>query len=286
MSDAAALAAAAAAAPPLLTVGTNGAAPPWYADFDEITRGFFQNRGLDKKTAPEAAMQLSKDYRELHSKAGLPADRILRIPDAADAEGWKAVHQKLGVPADPAQYDFTAVKRADGSVLDEHAVSFMRATAQALNLPAAAAPQLAAAIIKRDDEARAATAGAEAVARALAGDQINANWGPNREINNFYANRAAMALGLTPEFIAAVPGALYAGFMEQLREAGTRMGEAKLLGHGVDGGSLTNGPATREGAIARLAEMKKIPGLFDRMRKEPELAKEWDNLNQMQVAGR
>jgi hypothetical protein len=289
MSDAAAAAAAAAATVPgaAATVpgapgGTNGATPPWYAEADEITRGFFQNRGLDKKTAVEAAVQLAKDFRETQSKLAIPADRVLRVPEAADAEGWKAVHQRLGVPADPSQYDFTAVKFADGSAIDEELVTFARTTAHALNLPKDAAPQLAAAFVKFGEDAEAAEKVTNAAARAVAIDQLNTSWGANRATNQFIADRTASLLGLTPEFIAAVPADLYAGFMEKLREAGSRMGEAALLGHGASGGLVQTGPMTREGAMARIEELKRDPVWYKRWQSGDTAAQtEWNNLNRM-----
>lgn len=280
MSDAAAIAAAAAAATP--PPGANGATPPWYAAADTETVGFFQNRGLDKKTAPEAAMQLAKDFRETQSKLGIPADRVMRIPEPTDAEGWKAIHQRLGVPADPAAYDFSTVMRADGSPLDEGFATFARTLAAQLNLPKDAAPALAAAIVKHGADAETSERTAAAAARAVATDALDRNWGENREANKFIANRTATLLGLTQEILDAIPPAVYPAFMEKLREAGSRMGEAALLGHGGGNGGAPGMPMTREGAVARLAELRNDKPFYERlMAKDAVATQEWNNLNRM-----
>jgi hypothetical protein len=251
--------------------------------------GFFQNRGLDKKTAVEAALQLTKDYREVQAKLVIPADRVLRLPaDAADEAGWKAVYQKLGVPPDPSGYDFSTVKRADGSDIDAGLATFMRETAAQLNIPKDAATQIAQRLIKREEDGKAAAAVAGGTALALAKQELATSWGANGEANRFAANRTAGMLGFDQAFIDALPADKYVGFMQQMLDVSARTGEAPLLGN-QGGGSGARPVLTREGAMARLSELGGDKAWYARFSdpRDPghkAAVDEWNHLNSMLVS--
>jgi hypothetical protein len=50
-----------------------------------------------------------KAHREAEKLIGAPASEMIRIPkDPNDAEGWRQVRSRLGVPADEKGYDFAA----------------------------------------------------------------------------------------------------------------------------------------------------------------------------------
>lgn len=222
--------------------------PPWHQGLDAETLGHIQNRGWDKLPANEAAAASIKAFREAEKMIGAPPSEILRIPkDPADQAGWNQFYSKLGRPTDVKGYDFAGVKRADGSDLDPATADAFRAAAFENGLSKDAANRLLSAIVKHQDS-MATAAGVEEQARiAQEKDALAKNWGANASVNMFIAQRAAAALGVTPEQVAALEKVVgYPKVMEMFRQIGTTIGEDKFVTGGQD-----KGPMTREMAIAR-----------------------------------
>jgi hypothetical protein len=267
----------------------NAADQPWFAALDDEGKGFIQNRGLDKKTAPEAALDLLKSFRETQAKLGIPADRVVRWPaDDADEAGWKNVRAKLGVPETPEGYDFSTVKYTDGSDPDAAFVAFMRDTAARLHIPKDTAAQFAAALVKHGEQNKADEANRAGSALGAAKVELAQSWGQNMQANEVIANRTAGLLGFDPEFIAALPPARYVPFMQKMLEAGSRMGEATLIGNGQTP-SGTRPVVTREGAVARIAELNNDPAWYARFKNPMDpghkaAVDEWNHLNQIQAS--
>jgi hypothetical protein len=266
----------------------NGAAPPWYAAFDDITKGTLQNTGLDKLEPVAAVAKAVQMFRDTQSKLGIPADRVLRVPDPTDEAGWKIVHQRLGVPDTADGYDFSTVKMADGSDLDAGLVAFLRTTAASLAIPKDRAPQLAAALVQQQTERAAREASAAAIQNGEARLRLQQNWGPNMPGNKFIADRTAAMLGLPPDLMAEIEKSpKYDSIMEGLRAAGERMGEAQLIGQGAGGqqGQIR----TREQAAARIEELIKDRSFGARLMQPGDAGKpardEWDHLHRMLVQG-
>src|SRR3990167_9345041 len=82
--------------------GGNGGTPPaWYADYEETTRGYIENKKWDSpKAAVESYIALDKVFGA--EKAG----RTI-VPPTTDAkpEEWDAYYAKLGRPEKPELYD-------------------------------------------------------------------------------------------------------------------------------------------------------------------------------------
>lgn len=242
-------------APTTTTATTTTTEAPWFQGADPETVGYFQNRGLDKKTAAEAAIAAAKAHREAEKFVGAPADQLLRVPkDAADAAGWDAVWSKLGVPKDAKAYDFSSVKRADGQAADPAFQEKMREWALSNKLTPNAALSLAQEFVKFQD-GTAAGQSAELTAKlALEKDTLAKNWGTNFEANKFVASQAAKALGIDPETVVALEKTVgYAKVMEMFRTIGTKIGEDKFVLGGQQAG---NGIMSRDQAMARKSELK------------------------------
>lgn len=226
----------------------------WYSTLDEETRGFMQNKGFAKETPLEAFTTLLTSYREAEKKIGIPADRVLRIPEPEDKDGWKLVHQRLGVPATPEGYDFSTVKHSDGKDADPDFLTFMRGAASAHNIPAADAAAFASDLVKHQEAQKASADTKDAAEVAVAHDTLKQAWGANFEANKATADRAAALLGLSPDFInSAATLSSYGTVMEGLRKVGAAMGEATLQGNTAIGGQ--NRAMTREQAIAKKQEI-------------------------------
>jgi len=82
--------------------GTPPAPAPdaWYASADDTTKGFIQNKGW------KSPLEVIDGYRNLEKHVGVPAEKILRLPDeGADKATMDAFYGKLGRPAEAKQYE-------------------------------------------------------------------------------------------------------------------------------------------------------------------------------------
>jgi hypothetical protein len=232
----------------------SGNPTPWFEAFDPEIKGHMQNRGLDKLDPAAAALEAIKAHRAAEKRLGAPADELVRFPKDPGDAAWGDVFKRLGRPDAADGYDFSPVKRADGSSLPEPLVASMRAAALKANLPAGAALQMVDAFVKHMDGSSTEAATQAGFKAAADMEALKTNWGPNYDTNLFVAKRAAEVLGIPPDAIAALEKT--AGFsttMETMRKLGVAMGEARIIQ-----GDVTHNPAamTVEQAQARLADLK------------------------------
>lgn len=229
----------------------------WYAGFDDSTKAYIESKGLATKTAAEAFTQAAKSHREAEAHIGAPADRLLRLP-AADAapEAWKPIWERLGTPATPEGYDFTSAV-PEGQTLDQKLADTLRATAVRNNLPAAAAVDVAKAVLAYNEDTAKAQAADKAALVEQGKTALRANWGANTDSNLVIARNAATALGVTPEAVAALEQTIgYDKVMELFRVVGTKIGEDKFITSGPQGST----PAvTKEMAVQEIAQLKLDP---------------------------
>jgi len=258
-------------------------AAPEYAALDDETKGYFQNRGWDRKTNTEALLEAAKAHREAEKALKVPHAERARIPkDPADPE-WKNLWTRLGASDNPKDYDFSSVKFGDGSDLDDSFVAFMQKNAAELNLPKDKASELTQRFVKYLDSIET-TDGAENTAKLAAEhDKLNQNWGANKESFKFIAKQAAAKLGVPPEAVAALEKAAgYAVTMEMFLKIGQALGEDKYIASQTPGAT---GVMTREQAVATLAERKadKAWGLKV-LKGDPAATKEWEAFTALATA--
>lgn len=235
---------------------------PWYQSvpgIDQEVVGHWTNAGWINKKPEEIALEATRSWKAAERHLGAPANELVRLPkDPKDEAGWKGVWQRLGTPKDPKEYDFSAIKFADGTALDDAFVERVRAKAFALNLPKQAALEMAQDFTKYLDEAEGSEK-LEKDAKLL--DQTKAlktNWGPNYDANKFVAQRAAAALGIDPATVASLEGVIgYDKIMEMFRSIGEKIGEDKFVKSGAPGSQ--GGPMTREQAVAKKADLMSDP---------------------------
>lgn len=89
------------------------AAKSWYEGVEPETIGYIQNKKWDGVDGPIKALE---GYRNLEKLHGVPADQIIKMPKADDAEGWGKVYQKLGRPESADKYG--DVKAPEGVTLN------------------------------------------------------------------------------------------------------------------------------------------------------------------------
>ena len=230
-------------------------APPWHAGSEPEFVGYLQNRNWHDKPAADVAKLAITAHREAEKLIGVPANRVVRLPENMDdSVAMRDVFKRLGMPADAKDYDFAAVKHAGDKPLDAKLDAALRQAAYDANLPKNAAQRVASALVKHLDEG-ASAAQAEATANlATEKEALAKNWGTNAVANRLIAQNAAKALGIDEGTVAALEKvAGYAKVMDMFRQIGVKIGEDKYLGGGTPNGG--NGITTREQALARKAEL-------------------------------
>jgi hypothetical protein len=230
-------------------------AAPWYegkADADMI--GHWDNKAWNKSDPVTIAIEATKQAREAQKHFGVPADQLLKLPkDTADDAGWAAVYERLGAPKDAKDYDFSAVKHADGNAPDAKLLDTIRATAASLRVSKDKAPDLAKAVVAHLDSVKAEQTAVAAANLATEKAALAQSWGANAEMNKLQAMQGAKRLGLTPEAVSAMESQIgYAATMEAMRKIGALGAEDPFVQGGTSG---SGNPATREGAQARLNEL-------------------------------
>jgi len=226
----------------------------WYGTPDSETLGYLQNRGWDKLTPDKAALEAIKAHREAEKLIGAPQDQLLRLPkDAADVEGWNKVHAKLGVPEKSTDYDFTAIKFADGREIGAEEVTALQTMSKELNLPKATAQLLAQKLIKISETEGLKVSTEQEAKLAQETDKLKANWGAGFNTNKIVADNAMAKFGVTDEQMAALEKTIgYAATMEMFRTVGTSMGEDKF----VRGGGATPGALTKDEATYKMSQLQ------------------------------
>jgi hypothetical protein len=273
-----------------------GAAAPWYGDkIDATTVGFWQNKGIDPADPVAVASKLTEFYRNSERFVGAPPEEMIRIPKANAAEAdVKAYWGRIGVPAEAKDYDLSAVKYADGKVLEPSFSDTLREALYQGRVPKDRAGEVAARLVKHQ-EAGAAAALAEKTAIVTAETAaLDKNWGPNKAANLVAAEaaltRLGEAAGLTPEqtkkgwdAISGVGGIGASFAMEMLRVAGTRMtlpgDQQPFIGGGQGGGAQVMSQAAAQAEIQSL----KMDSAFRArlLAGDTESTRKWNNLHKV-----
>jgi hypothetical protein len=228
---------------------------PWHAGIEAETLGFWQNKGLAVDDPKALAASLTKSYRELERHMGVPPDQLIKLPKAgAPAEEWKAVWNRLGAPNEAKEYDFNGVK-FNGQDLDPGFADSMRSALAQAFVPKDRATGIVQSVVKYLEDAEKAETAVTTSKVAEEKANLQKNWGTNFDYNHLKAIEGARRLGITPEAVKALEGQVgYAATMEAFRKIGAGTTEDMF----VDSVRGTAGnPVTREGAIARKAELEK-----------------------------
>lgn len=230
---------------------------PWYkGKVDDVMVGIWQNRGLHDKDAATVAIEMTKAHAEASKFLGVPANELARLPKAGDAEGTKALMQKLGAPADAKDYDFSSVKIGDKPLAEANKAleDMLRATAAGTFMPKDAATKLAGEIVGFLQKQTTAEVAAKEAALLEEKAALAKNWGANAAVNKLMAQNAAKALGIDEATVAALESvAGYSKVMEMFRQIGSKIGEDTFVGGGSGAGK--GGVMTREQAIAKKNEL-------------------------------
>ncbi len=134
------------------------AAAPWYGDkIDAVTLGYWQNKGIDAKDPIAVATKLTDIYRQAEGRLGVPPEELVRLPRAnADSAELNQFYGRLGVPAEPKDYDLSSVKFSDGAELDQGFSDTIRGVLHNARVPADRAPDVVKALVKIEEDGQKA----------------------------------------------------------------------------------------------------------------------------------
>ena len=257
---------------------------PWYeGKLDAELIGHIENKGWKKDDPVSVAVEATKAARELQKHFGVPAEQLIKLPAKPDDEaGWAAVRQRLGAPKEAKEYDLTNVKYADGSDLEQSFTDTMRAALHKAGTPKDMAPEVVKAVVKYLGDADTAEANERAATIQTQRAELLKEWGPNAEFNRLTAmqgaKRAAGDDAGAAKLIDAMQNQIgYKATMEFWRKIGAGTSEDTFVDT-RPGGT----PTTRNGAVARLAELKADPDWSARLLKGSATEKrEFENLMQL-----
>lgn len=236
------------------TTTTTTEAQPFWSGFDDETKGYVQAKGLATKPINEAFLQVSKFHREAEKMIGAPANELLRIPKDQTSPEWANVYKRLGALPTPDDYKFDALKHSGDKPLNEGLVATLRKAAHAAHLSNDSATAFAKEIVTHLDGIETARVADETAKIQTEKKALKDNWGANEAANMVVARSAALALGVTPEVVAALEKTLgYSKVMELFRTIGTKIGEDRFVSPNGQGGS---GVMTKEQALAEKTALK------------------------------
>lgn len=266
---------AATGTPPATSTSTTHAPPAaaadWTSGFDDDRKGWAQNKGYKNAT------DLVDAYRSLETFHGVPKERLLKLPEKADAPEWGDVYDRLGRPKDAKEYD---IKPPEGQQADEKFNEWARGTFHKLGLSKKQGESLVQAWNELQSNAMKATNEAETTKITQEVEGLRKEWGAAFDQNVNIVERAAKTFGMTDQQLVALKQSLgAAGSMKFLHNIGSRLGEDSYVGgEGKTGGHSIMTP---EGAKSRINELKKDAGFRARITKgDLEAKAEWDRLHE------
>src|SRR5258706_6812084 len=239
------------------TATTTTAATPWHQGVEAEILGHWQNKNYDLTDPSKVAIEATKAALAAQKHLGVSPDRLLRLPEKPDdADGWKAVYQRLGAPKDVKEYDFKDIKFGDGTELDEQFTTAMRSELGKANVAKDKAPDIVKAVVKYLDDADKAEATIRESEKTAQIQKVLKDWGPHRNENELMSLQALKRLEISQPEYDKLAGAIgYDPAAEIFRKIGAGFKEAPY----VDG-QTPGAPTTAASAQARLAELENDPG--------------------------
>lgn len=239
--------------------GTPGAAPAaaapepgspkWTDAFDPNLKDYVSQKGFqDPKSVLES-------YINLEKLRGVPAERLLKMPEQADAAGWNDVFTKLGKPATPEGYGFKPASPEGQEFTD-----WAKNTFHNLNLTESQGKDL----LKQYNEfhtgiqAKAVDAYKAAVTEQTG--TLKKEWGAAFDQNMLRAKSAFKQFGVPDAAVDAMEKHMgLDGVMKFFHRLGTSMGEHAYIDGGQGNGNFGDLIMTPEQAQSRIAALKKDP---------------------------
>ncbi|HEY4761345.1 MAG TPA: hypothetical protein VIH42_12255 [Thermoguttaceae bacterium] len=198
---------------------TTATAPVWTDGLPQETLGFVEKKGW------KGNADVITSYQNLEKLHGVPAERIIKLPEKLEGAEMDVIYNRLGRPEKPDGYKIPVPEGEDAAFSKTAATWFHKH-----GLSAKQAEGLAtdwndyAKTIREGETQKSQTAANEAVAA------LKTKWGAAYEQKTKIVDQTATSLGLTKDDLLGLRTALGPGrAMEFIYNLGTKMGEADFI---------------------------------------------------------
>ena len=189
-----------------------------FEGLSEDAMTFVSNKGF------KSVEDVVTSYRNLEKLQGVPADKLIRLPDENNADEVNAFYNKLGRPEKAEDYKFEIADGQDDSIAKAIAPELFKA---------GLSQKQAAAIYKTLEAAKIEQTKAAEAAAVKAEEDLKSEWGTNYDNNLKAAQQAAKIAGVTAEQIEALQKATdYKTVMNMFKNLASKFGEDTLRGAG------------------------------------------------------
>lgn len=251
--------------------------PSWMDGLKDDHKGFLE---MKKWTTPEAIIE---GYRNLEKLRGVPAERLLQLPEKMDAPGaLDSVYDRLGRPKTPQEYKITVHEKHG----DKEAAEAFAGLAHKLGLSATQAEAISNWSNEMTDKKMKVMEDKRAASYEEEIKGVQDDWGSNFEKRVSIARQGASLVGEAlrnawktenpTQALEKLENAIgYRAMMELTHSLGAKLGEHSYVG------SDTPGPVamSKNEAETRMKELAKVKDYWKDFPKNPEKQKEWNRLN-------
>jgi hypothetical protein len=233
--------------------GTGGeGGTPWTAVItDPDVKGFAELKGWK---GPEDAV---KSYRDLEKFQGVPAERLLKLPETGDADGWKAINAKLGFapPTEAKDYNLPVPDGFERGFADAMSAKFHE-----IGVPTEMGRKIAEAANAFNIEQMKLAEQQLDLEHKQDGEKLKAEWGGNYDKLTQLADRASDEIvkkgWISPQEMELMRDALgSAKWMKLMANLGSQQGEAAF--HTNDQSQGGSYAMTPDAARVRLNQLAK-----------------------------
>lgn len=245
--------------------------PPWTSSFNDDQKAFVLNKGY------KGPADVIDSYRNLEKLHGVPAERLLKLPESMDTPEGRAIFERLGAPKEAKEYGLEAPKGTDPKITETLTSAFHEA-----GITKTAAQKIMAKLVA-DQEARNAQALENAKAAVATGDlALKKDWGAAYEQNTNLAKEAARVLGMTEAQVNALGAGLgHEATMKLFHKLSGAVRESDFIGGRPPAGILAPEQAK--------SEIKNLRNDADFSRRllsgETEAKQKWERLHQQAFVG-
>lgn len=247
---------------------------------DPALRGYAEVKGYKHADPVEFSEALLKSYQNLEKLRGVPAERLLTLPEnMEDAEAMKPILEKLGyaAPAEASAYGFTEIEGAEPEVAKGYAELAMKH-----GIPVKQAQAVFADIIAMEKQARESLMTEVAEETAAEIGRLQGEWGPKYDERIEVARRAVRQFGFTEDELKQMESNVGAAAMyKRFHQIGLSLQEGGF----VEGGSKPSTVMTADGARTerdRLTQDKDFMARF--LRGDAQAREKMERLNRT-IAG-
>lgn len=221
-------------------------APSWTSGLSEEQRGYVELKGFKD---PANVVDAYKNFEKLK---GIPQERLLSLPEKADAPEWNAVYERLGKPAKKEDYKLPGSTGKDNDFSE-----WARNVFHEANLTGKQAEAVA---TKWDEFASAQQEKAQqAFVQKMQGevDALKKEWGQAYGQQIETAKQAAKAFNIDGETVGQLESVLgHTKLMKFLSEIGSKIGEDNFVSGGKPSGFGVMTPGAAKAKIEMLQSDK------------------------------